>query len=189
MDKKERLEHLVELMAEQHEILELVGRIREEYRGRGMSWNRFRGDAISRIVAHYLEKHLPEGFKVVMSAWVEGCEIEFDLLIVDKGVDPLEFTSAYPKDCVHLLIEVKGSGVFYKREEVRERLSKKIEKCRNATGKPMLYISIWEAKAHAKEVLEALGSDSAFIFEVEKEEINWTEWERLLEQVTALLKP
>ena len=123
-----------------------------------------------------------------MSAWVEGYETEFDLLIVDKGVEPLEFTSAYPKDCVHLLIEVKGSGVFYKREEVKERLSKKFEKCKNTTGKPMLYISMWEAKARAKDVLEALGSDSAFIFEVENEDINWNEWERFLEKVNALLK-
>jgi len=52
----------------------------------------------------------------------------------------------------------------------------------------MLYISMWEAEAHAKHVLETLGSESAFIFEVENEDINWNEWERFLEKVNALLK-
>jgi len=188
MDEDTNLERSVDLMAEQYEILYLVDEIRKEFGGRGLSWNRFRGDAISRVVAYYLEKHLPNDIKVVRSAWVAGCENEFDLLIVDKDAEPLGFTNAYPKDHVRLLIEVKGSGVFYKRDEVKERLSKMFEKWKNNTGKPTLYISIWEAKAHAKEVWEALGRDSAFIFEVENEDINWNEWERFLEKLNALLK-
>ena len=105
---------------EQREVMAEVEKIRKEFKHRGISWNRFRGDAISRVVAHYIEGYLPDGFKPVRLAWIEGCPTEFDLLIVDEDAEPIGFTGAYPKDKVHLLIEIKGSGVFYR----KKRLSK-----------------------------------------------------------------
>jgi len=63
---------------------------------------------------------------------VEGCPIEFDIPIVDKDAETIGFTGAYPKDKVHLLIEVKGSGVFYRKNKVKESLSERFEMWRKA---------------------------------------------------------
>ena len=189
MGEEENMERSVDLMIEQEEIVDCINKIRDEFRGRGLAWNRFRGDAISRVIAHYLGKHLPENIKVVRSAWVQGCENEFDLLIVDEDAEPLGFTSAYARDQVHVLIEVKGSGVFYKRQQVKERLSRKFDGWKTKTRKPVLYISLWEAKAHVEEVLRALGSDTAFIFQIEGQDLTYGEWERFLERANELLLP
>ena len=181
-------ERSIDLIIELGEMVDCVNEIRREYKGRGLSWNRFRGDAISRIVEHYLQKHLLNDIKVVRSAWVEECGNEFDLLIVSKDAKPKVFTGAYRKEDVHLIIEVKGSGVFFRREDVKKRLSEMFHKLRNMTQKPLLYLSFWEAKSHAKEVTEALSKDTAFIFQVGNEEVDITEWERFLERVNTLLK-
>ena len=183
------LDRSIDLLIEQEEIIDQVEKIRDKCRGRGFSWNRFRGDAICRIVAYYLNKHLPKGFKVTRLAWIEGCENEFDLLIVDEDAKPMGFTGAYPKNRVHLLIEVKGSGVFYKREEVKKRLSELFKAWRDKTGKSVFYLSIWEAHAHVQEVLRALGKDAAFILVGEKEGVKHGEWERFLRKVDEVLKP
>jgi len=53
-----------------------------------------------------------KSFNLVRSAWIEGCENEFDLLIVDENAKSLNFTGAYAKNQVHFLIEVKAAGVF-----------------------------------------------------------------------------
>lgn len=55
------------------------------------------------------------------------------------------------------------------------------------TGKHVLYISIWEARAHVEEVLRALGRDTAFIFQIEGQDLTYEEWERFIERVTELL--
>lgn len=188
MSEEENMGRSVDLMIEQEEIVDCIDKIRDEFRGRGLGWNRFRGDAISRVIAQYIGKHLPPNIKVVREAWVAGCENEFDLLIVNKDADPLGFTSAYSRDQVHLLIEVKGSGVFYKREQVKERLSRKFDEWKTKTGKHVLYISIWEARAHVEEVLRALGRNTAFIFQIEGQDLTYGEWERFLERVTELLR-
>jgi len=178
----------IDLLIEQDEIIEHVSSIREKLRGLGLTWNRFRGNAISGVIAHYLQRHFPDDVKLVKLAWIEECTTEFDILIVDKNAKPFDFTDAYPKEQVKLLIEIKGSGVFYKREDVKKRLSEMFEKWKIETGKPALYLSVWEAKANAKEVQDALGNDTAFIFQIENEEINWGEWERFLNRVNALPK-
>jgi hypothetical protein len=138
-------------------------------------------------VAFYLERHLPENVKVIKSAWVEGCENEFDLLIVDKDAKPIGFTGAYPRNQVRLLIEVKTAGVFYKQKEVKRRLSKQFKTWEDKTDKPVLYLSFWEAAAHVQEVFKALGKDKAFIMRVERKELKYTEWERFIEKVNTIL--
>jgi len=37
----------IDLSAEQEEIINQVNEVWRKYRGRGLSWNRFRGDAVS----------------------------------------------------------------------------------------------------------------------------------------------
>lgn len=182
------IERSVDFFVELEEMLDITSKIRDEYRGRGLSWNRLRGDAIARVVAHYLKRHIPKQVKIVLLAWIEGCATEFDLMIVNEEAKPIGFTSAYPRDQVHLLVEVKASGVFYKRDEVRKRLSELFGKWRNETKKPILYLSLWEAHSHVEEVLKALGNDTAFILSVEREGLRPIEWERFVEKVNTLLK-
>ncbi|MHA1209838.1 MAG: hypothetical protein ACTSRF_11550 [Candidatus Freyarchaeota archaeon] len=172
---------------EQREVMAEVEKIRKEFKHRGISWNRFRGDAISRVVARYLKGHLPDGFKPVRLAWIEGCPTEFDLLIVDKDAEPIGFTGAYPKDKVHLLIEIKGSGVFYRKKEVEQRLSKLFDSWRETTGKPILYLCFWERPSYAKSTLRALGEDTAFILQIGKE-IKLGEWDRFIQKVKSMLR-
>jgi len=121
--KDAAVERSINLSIELGEIIDCTNEVRREYGGRGLSRNRFRGDAISRIVQHYLQKHLPEDVKIGRSAWVEECGNEFDLLIVIKDAKPKGSTGAYRKEDAHLIIEVKGSGVFYRREDDKGRLS------------------------------------------------------------------
>lgn len=181
-------EKVIDLMVEQKEIIDCIDNIRKQLRGQGLEWNRFRGNAISNIVAHYLQQHLPESVKVAKLAWIEGCPTEFDLLVVDKGATPFDFTDAYPKENVRLTIEVKGSGVFYRRADVKKRLSGFFEKWKLETGKPSVYLSIWEAKAHVQEVRDALGDDRSFILEIEGEDMTWREWERFLKEVNTIIQ-
>jgi len=167
----ENEERVIDLMIEQSEIIEQANNIYEKLRGLGLKWNRFRGNTISNIIARYLEKHLPNDIRLVKLAWVEGCPTEFDILVVDKDARPIDFTDAYPKEQVRLLIEIKSSGVYYKREDIKNHMSEMFKKWKVETGKPVIYLSMWEAKAHIKEVQDALGNDTAFILRVEGEDM------------------
>jgi hypothetical protein len=147
----ENEERTIELMIVQSEIIEQANSIWDKLRGLGKKWNRFRGNTICNIVARHLEKHLPNDVKLVKLAWVDGCPTEFDILVVDKDAMPIDFTNAYPKEQVRLLMEIKSSGVYYKREDIKNHMSKMFEKWKVETGKPVVYLSIWEAKAHIKK--------------------------------------
>jgi hypothetical protein len=181
-------EKAIDLMVEQKEIIDCVDNIRKQLRGQGLAWNRFRGYAISSIVAHYLQQRLLQNVKVAKLAWIEGCPTEFDLLIVDKNAIPFDFTNAFPKEKVRLTLEVKGSGVFYKRGDVKRCLSDLFRKWELQTGRTAVYLSIWEAKAHVQEVREALGNDRSFILEIEGQDITWREWERFLNEINAIVQ-
>lgn len=176
------------LMIEQSEIIDNIDTIRDVFRGRGFSWNRFRGNVIANIIAYYLENHLPNDVKLVKLAWVEGCATEFDLIIVSRNAEPSGFTDAYEKDQVKLVMEIKASGVFFRSEEVKTRLIGLFDKWKKETQKPALYLSVWEAKAHAKIIQEALGNDAAFLLQIEGEEPTLYEWERFLNGVNKILK-
>jgi hypothetical protein len=189
--KDENEERTNDLMIEQSEIIEQADLVWEELTGLGKKWNRFRGNTICNIVARHLERHLPNDVKLVKLAWVDGCPTEFDILVVDKDAMPLDFTDAYPKEQVRLLLEIKSSGVYYKREDIKKSMSEMFEKWKAETGKPILYLTIWEAKAHIKEVQDAIGNDTAFALRVEGEDMQIGiigEWGRFLERVDALLR-
>ena len=172
---------------EQVELLNNVHEIKESVKGKGTAWNRFRGDAITKVVAYSLEKHLPKNVKIVRLSWIENCPTEFDLLIVDNDAEFNGFTSAYPKEKVHLLIEVKGSGFFYKKDEVEQKVKELFDKWRNDTGKPVLYFSLWERSSdYAQRMVRAVGKDYTFLIQI-KMEINQGEWERFVKAVKSYL--
>jgi hypothetical protein len=187
----ENQERTIDLMIEQSEIIEQLRDIYEKYKGRGYQWNRFRGNTVSNIVAHYLGKRLPSNVRLVKLGLVEGCPTEFDILVVNEDARPINLTDAYPKEQVRLLIEIKSSGVYFKRGEVRNRMSEMFERYKADTGKPVLYFTMWEAKAHVEEVQDALGNDTAYTLRIEGEDMDYGtfgEWERFLDRVTALLE-
>lgn len=73
---------------EQNRIIKLQHRM-SQIKGRG--WNKFRGYVIEHIVAHFLKRYLPNNVKLVHSAFVKGCEHEFDFMIVEKNAKPMGF--------------------------------------------------------------------------------------------------
>jgi hypothetical protein len=170
---------------EQEELIDVVREFQKSLRGRGMKWNAFRGKTICNIVARYLQKHL-ENTKAIVSAWVQGCPYEFDLMVVDKDAECLDDTDAYSRDDVKVLVEVKGAGIFHKRGEIEQKLAAKFSNCRKEAKKPILYLSFWEAEAHQDEVIKALGRDTAFI--LERKEREYGEWQRFVEKANELSK-
>ena len=173
--------------AEQEGLLRDVSQFRERFRGKGHSWSKLRGDAFAKLVFHYLRGHLPLGFKLVTIGWVEGSGIEFDLLVVDEDAEPERFTNIYSKSRVHLLIEVKGSGYFYKRVEVADRLREQRKRVQTETGKPILYLLLREDETNSPSVLRGIGRNHAFILKVGERKIPG-EWARFVERANALLR-
>lgn len=172
---------------EQKEILEKVHEIRRTLKNRGRAWNRFRGDAITRVVTSFLKKYMPDSVKIVRLSWIEDCPVEFDLLVVDKDAKPIDFTGAYPKDRIHVLIEVKGSGFFVKKDELEQKIKELFQKWRDQTNKPVLYFSLWErSNDYADLMSRAVGKKTAFSLEI-KDEINPGEWERFVKTVKSYL--
>jgi hypothetical protein len=132
----------IDLMNEQIEIIQHLNYAYEKYSGRGYQWNHFRGNIVSNMVTFYLEKHLPSNVKLVKQSWVEECPTEFDIMIVDKDAQAVDFTDAYRKEKVKLLIELKSSGVYYRRTEIRKRMSEMFERYKSDTGKPALFNNV-----------------------------------------------
>jgi len=106
---------------EQKKIVELV----DEYEG-GRTWGKFTGDVCCRIIKRHVENHLPEQFRAVgPNVYVENNPTEFDILIVNKKDSPKEYTSMYPLDGIHCIIEIKKSGLFGGRKDLL-RVTRKI---------------------------------------------------------------
>jgi len=179
-----------QLEVEQSELIDTVSKIKDkikrEYEGKGFSWNRLRGDATNRVVGEFLQRHLLHGTKVVRYAWIEGCEYEFDILLVDAEATPLPFTNIYPKRQVHAAIEVKSAGVFHKKSEVKVRLIEWKNRIETRTGKTVLYLSLWERRSYFDLTISAIGNSDTFVLQVENE-VKDGEWSRFLERVKQLL--
>lgn len=172
-------------MDDEKEILQKVDEIHERYKERGRAWNKLRGDAVERIVAYYLQKHLQD-VKVVQTAWIDGYSTEFDLLIVSEDAQPIGFTNAYPKEQVQLGLEVKASGLHSGYKGV-ENYARHIAKLREATGKPILYLSFWDHRKYRDILIEVLGEDTIFSTKSGKRDIRSSEWNRFVEKVQSIL--
>lgn len=113
------------LEEEQSKILEEFSKFDKEIeelkknKNKLFEWNKYKGDVCCRIVKGYLEKHLPSEVDIVgPNVFIEGIPTEFDLMIVEKGQKPKEFTSAYDGKHVKFIIEVKAYPDIGKKEEV-----------------------------------------------------------------------
>ena len=130
------------------------------------SYNRLLGDISCRIVAHYLSKHLPRGYKTVISAYIWNLPVEYDLLIVKACATPLMFhgieTTIYKPSDVAVVVEVKSRGIFPNGRGIKG-LKKTLEKIVHNLKKPMtLNHNIKSALLIIGEVLPR--SDSAINF-------------------------
>jgi len=174
------------LDTEQNELICMVDETKQQFQGRGRGWNRLRGDATTRIVEHFIQRHLPKGFELARYAWVEGCEDEFDILLIDAHAVPFSFTNMYHGDDVHLIIEVKSAGVFYRKYDVENYLREWRNRMQKKTGKTLLYLSFWERPTNYNMVLQAFRESNAFVLKV-KDEVKQGEWERFINRVRTLL--
>jgi len=175
-----------ELDREQKEILRAVKDVKDAPRWHGRAWAPFRGDAVERIVTHHLERHLPPGFRAVRGAWVEGSPFRFDVLVVDRGAEPVDLTGAYPKDRVHVILEVKATGIWYKAAETVEQLREYVRKRVCSVGKPVLYLSLYHSRTYAPKVRKALPEITRFVLQIGKRPC-LGEWARLLRRVQEIL--
>jgi len=169
---------------EQNEVLSKVLEIKEEYKRKGWGWNRLKGDSITRIVEHYLKKHLPRNIKLTRCGFVEGSGIEFDLLVVDKQAKAKKFTNVFSKDHVHLLIEVKGASAFYRQKDVEKLKKWKDRVCE--VKKHILYLSFWERSNYYDKLLKIIGRDDVFVLQVNNK-TKQGEWKRFVRRLVSLL--
>ncbi len=108
---------------EQREIRETVNSVLHEHSG--VFWGKFQGDVIPRILAHYMAKHIPGGYRTVFpNVFVRDNPIEFDLIIVNYDSRPDPFTSAFPREDVRGVIEVKRIGIIAKQSELKDKIAK-----------------------------------------------------------------
>lgn len=170
---------------DQERLLQKVSEVRESYRGKGYDWSKLRGDIFARLVCDYLARGLRPGLSLAANGYVEDSGIEFDLMVVDEGSKPQPFTNVYPKRNVRVLIEVKGSGYFFKKVETEEMLKMQRERVRSETGKPILYLLLRESENNSQSVFRGLRRENAFILRIGKREIPG-EWDRFLERVNTL---
>ena len=173
-------------MSEQLRLIELQSRLAKSF---GSGWNKFRGYVIELAVAETLRNHLPNSVEIAHSCFVEGCEREIDLAIVERGVRRLEFGSryprAYPRSAVKLLIEVKASGLYYPHESFEDKLRKWLKTINEKTGKEVLYLTVYETSRKAEMTRKVLG-ERAFILK-EGKEVKEGEWERFVNTVLHVI--
>ncbi len=178
---------------EHREIVNIVKNLeapKGERRRKG-AWNKFLGDATNRIVMKYLSKHLPDNYiSVGPGAYIEGVPKEFDLVVVDRQAKPIEFTNAYPRDSVLVVVEVKRTGVFYKKREAEEKMRKHlIEIVENLKGTPFLYITFHESEKLIGATRQVYGSRAFFLSTGYKYgEILRDEWKRFVETVVNTIE-
>jgi len=171
---------------EQSQIIHLQHRMSQI---KGLGWNKYRGYVSERIVANFLKKHLPNNIKLICSAFVDGCEHEFDLMIANKSAKPLDSAAKYPfayqKNQVRLLIEVKASGLYYPKRIFKSKLAQTFQKIRNATGKPVFYLFIWESGPKSIITRKTLGNNVFILKEGRK--IVPNEWQKFIEAILTNL--
>lgn len=180
---------------EQKEIVDRINTIKKELAkstGRKGKWNKYLGDVTNRVVIHYLTKYMPDNCLVVGPAvYIEGIGSEFDVLVVDKNVEPIEFSSAYPRDSVRLAIEVKERGFFYKKAEADQLIRKARDYVlENLEDIPFLYITLHESETIMRATRRVYGDDAFFLSTGTGShlEIVSQEWKRFVETVQGIVR-
>jgi hypothetical protein len=133
---------------EQREIVKRIGELSRSSEKAGVgvrfSWNKYNGNVACNVVKYYLNRHLQVcGLKAVGPAFIKGLPTEFDILIVDKTAKAEEFTEAYDRESVRLIVEVKSHGTYS--EGALERMKKTFETLDQNYGLRCVYLAIRES--------------------------------------------
>jgi hypothetical protein len=179
---------------EQKEIVLRINTIKEKLAkstGRKGKWNKYLGDVTNKVVIHYLTKYVPDSCLVVGPAvYIEGVGNEFDVLVVDYNVEPIEFSSAYPRDSVRLAIEVKERGFFYKKEKADQLIKEARDYVlENLEGIPFLYITLHESERIMEATRRVYGPNAFFLSTGTGSHLRIVpqEWNRFVETVQEIL--
>ena len=192
----------IDFEQEQREIIDKIGSLLKLSEGKGPAWGRFKGDVVCRVVAKYIQPHLPNGSKIVgPSVYIAGFKFpwEFDLAIVNIEAEPEPFTNAYKGEQIRNILEIKMHGVYGKKEKIEEIVSKRItEPFREvAAGYPQIrpaYLAIQEtinpikpdATRYADLTRKALGNYPAFILKDTRGKVfQPREWQRFIEYIVG----
>jgi len=178
---------------EQKKMVDYVKKLgfpKDEVHRKG-EWNKFFGDVANRVVVKILNKHLPKDYAAIgPGAYVEGVPSEFDMIIVKKHAKPSEFTNAYPRSSVLTVVEVKRTGVFYKKEEADEKMREHRQKlAASLKDIPLFYITFHESE-RLMEATKRVYGDSAFFMSTGT---NYSiilsgEWRRFVESILSRLR-
>jgi hypothetical protein len=95
---------------EQYEILNIVSSYCQNL---DVSWNKFKGDVVCRIIEEHIRRHLPANLTVVgPNVYLNSFPYEFDLLIVHTDAKPRELTSSFSPVDARCVLEIKKGGVY-----------------------------------------------------------------------------
>lgn len=109
----------------QEEIIRQIQKVKEEVERKDDSrkWKKYYGDVCVRIFREFMLKEIPHSYIVSSpNAYIEGFPTEFDLLIIEKNVNPIKHTNKYPQEKVKVGIEVKAHGIFGGREDLEKNI-------------------------------------------------------------------
>jgi len=152
------------------------------------SMKKYKGRAFSKIMCNIISKHLPSNYEVIEQGWVDGHPNELDLIIVKKttNVDPVD--PAVQKEAVVCTCELKASGIMENPEKTQRTLMNMQERIEHDTGKPFIYITLYENIANSEATRKALGKN-AFILTSGKQSDPTTfpdEWVRFISTLIFL---
>jgi len=89
------------------------------------SWNKLSGDICCRIFSHFIKSSLPPQYTVSSpNAYINGFHTEFDLLVIESGSAPIEFTNVYYPKSVKAGIEFKTRGIYINRKNKKLKFNK-----------------------------------------------------------------
>ncbi|MEM3845791.1 MAG: hypothetical protein QXU98_08820 [Candidatus Parvarchaeota archaeon] len=184
-----------ELEQDEKEIQKISDEL-DHYKGR--EWYKLKGEIVNRTIAKYLEKYLNQDYKVVgPHVFIENYSIEYDILILDKDAKPVEDDCVYGKDYVKLILEIKKTGLYYKKDEVEGKFKKYLEKLSEPIGKKhLVYITLRESTSNKEKIEEFLDKtgaaykDNVFIMGQTDGKREWNPgvWEAFIGRILELLK-
>jgi len=87
------------------------------------------GNIFAYVIRNNVRKILKNEYDVsVVNAYIKGCNIEWDLLILKKGSKKDNDYNVYYPEQVVCALELKTSGFIYKKDEEKEKIQNFIQK-------------------------------------------------------------
>lgn len=120
-----------------HKLYESIG----EKKGR--SWSKYKWDVITRTVIGLLSNHLPPDYTITEpNGYIDGCPVEFDILILRKNSVPvLPYSNVHEREDGKSIIECKKQEFFYKKSLAQTKIAENFKNLERA-GLPYKYITI-----------------------------------------------